>query len=158
MIIKSLPLLVVAAVVGLVGLFALNSPVTAQQAIERSFSSNQVSAGNVLTVTISNLGLGAGTPASLEETIPDGFTFLDGDTVVAPDPPAIVSGVIEGRVITFTMLGGDTLTYKLSVDANAAARRTHFAGTLTTLGGTPQQILGDDEVDIVAAAVDTPTP
>ncbi len=155
MIIKSLPLLVVAAVVGLVGLFALNSPVTAQQAIERSFSSNQVSAGDVLTVTISNLGLGAGTPASLEETIPDGFTFLDGETVVTP---GIVSGAIDGRIITFTLLGGDTLTYKLSVDSNAVARRTHFAGTLTTLGGTPQVILGDDEVDIVAAAVDTPTP
>ena len=155
MIIKSLPLLVVAAVVGLVGLFALNSPVTAQQAIERSFSSSQVSPGGQLTVTVNNLGLGTGSPGSLKETIPDGFTYLPGDTVVTP---GIASGAIDGRVITFTLLGGETLTYKLNIDSNAAAGRTHFSGTFTPFGGTPQDVLGDDEVDIVAAAVDTPTP
>ena len=155
MIIKSLPLLVLVAVVGLVGLFALNSPAVAQQSIERSFSSNQVSPGEVLTVTISNLGLGSGTPGNLEETIPDGFTFLPGDTVVTP---GIGSGAISGRVITFTLLGGDTLTYKVSVDSNAAAGRVHFSGTLTPFGGTAQNIVGDDEVTIAAVAQDTPTP
>lgn len=154
MIIKSLPLLVLVAVVGLVGLFALNTPAAAQQSIERSFSPSQVMPGDVLEVTISNLGLsGVG---SLEETIPEGFTFLPGDTVVTG---GIGSGEIDGRLITFTFLGGDTLMYKLSVDSNAAAGRVHFSGVLWSgIPPSAQDVLGDDEVTIVVAPQDTATP
>ena len=70
----------------------------------------------------------------------------------------IGSGVIAGRVITFTLLGGDTLNYKLSIDSGAAAGRVHFSGVLKAVDGSSQDILGDDEVTIVVAAQDTPTP
>ena len=101
------------------------------------------------------LGLSGSNLGSLEETIPEGFTYLPGDTVVTG---GIGSGVIAGRVITFTLLGGDTLNYKLSIDSGAAAGRVHFSGILKAVDGSSQDILGDDEVTIVVAAQDTPTP
>lgn len=108
-----------------------------------------------MTVEITNLGFGTGSPGTLAETIPDGFTYLAGDTVV---DPGFGSGAIDGRVITFTFLGGETLTYKLSVDSDAAAGRVHFSGTVTRFGQSTEDVLGDDEVTIVLAAQDTPTP
>ena len=151
---KSLPLLVVVAVVGLVGLLASVSPVAAQE-LGRSFSQNQVSPGGELTVTISNLGLGSGTPGSVKETIPEGFTYVAGDTVVTGgigfDPE------ISGRLHTFTLLGGETLNYKLTVDSNATAGPKHFSGTLTAFGGLPQDIAGESEVT-VSSGTTTPDP
>ena len=155
MINKSFPRLVVIAVVGLVGLFALNSPVAAQQAIERSFSQNQVSPGDQLTVTVSNLGLGGSGIGSLEETIPDGFTYQAGNTVVTGGIGDLTSS--SGRLHTFTLVGGDSLRYKLTVDSDAAAGRVHFSGVLKS-AGTPQDVVGEDEVTVVVAAEDTPTP
>ena len=156
MISKSLPLLVLVAAVGLVGLFALNSPVAAQQAIERSFSQNQVSPGGELTVTINNLGLPPGTPGTVYETIPEGFTIVQGDTVVTDGIGDITD--VNGRVHTFTLLGGSELRYKVSVDSGAAPGQKQFSGTLTLFDGTAQDIPNRGDVTVLAAAEDTPTP
>ena len=159
MISKSLPLLVVAAVVGLVGLLAAYTPAAAQQVVERSFSQNQVSPGGHVTVTISNLGLGGSTFGSLEETIPDGFTYVPGDLVA--------TGGLEvqrdetrssDQFLVATLFGGDTLSYKVVVDSDASAGRVHFSGILKVgFAGDSVDVLGEDEVDIVIAVQDTPT-
>ena len=160
MISKSLPLLVVAAVVGLVGLFALNSSVTAQQPIERSFSQNQVSPGDHVTVTISNLGLGGSTFGSLEETIPNGFTYVPGDLVATGGIDVQRDETRSSdQFLVATLFGGDTLSYKVVVDSDAAAAVVHFSGVLKVgFAGDSQDVRGVDEIEIVVAAQDTPTP
>lgn len=153
MINKSLPLLVVAAVVGLVGLLALNSPVSAQQAdITRSFSQSQVSPGDELTVTISDLGLGAtGGIGNVQETVPDGFTYVTGSAIVlspAGTTPQIREPNIAGGVHDFFMLGVDSFRYKVSVDAGATDGRRHFQGVFVGFGNVQRAILGSDEVTV----------
>ena len=157
MFIKSLPLLLVAAAVGLIGLFGLNNPVAAQQAdITRSLSASQVSSGDELTVTISNLGLGGSGLGSLEETVPAGFTLVSGDTVLTGGAVTEPLAKVSGQKITFTLLGGSTLTYKLTVGSDAPVGVAHFNGTLI-LGATSRPVLGTADVTVTSPAP-PPTP
>ena len=152
MFIKSLPLLLAIAVVGMIGMFGPNSPAAAQQGPTRSLSSSQVAPGGYLTVTISSLGLaGIG---SLDETIPAGFTYIPGDTVVTG---GIGSGAISGRVITFTFVGGDTVAYKLQVDSDATPGVYHFSGVLKALGAADVNVGGSTDVTVTSPAP-PPTP
>ena len=153
MFIKSLPLLLVAAAVGLIGLFGLNNPVAAQQAQPtRSLSSTQVAPGDEVVVTVSNINVNVG--ASLKETIPAGFTYVPGDTVITG---SIGKGEILGRVITFTLVGGSasSVRYKLIVDSDATPAVHHISGVLTT-GIRPNEtrvdVVGQNDITVTSAA------
>ena len=162
MISKSLPLLVVVAVVGLVGLLASYSPVAAQQPILRSLSHSQVSPGDELTVTISDLALSPTGIGQILETVPDGFTYVTGSAIIlSPSPPASGPGPelrlegVNGRVHEFNLVAVDSFRYKLSVDANAPIGRQHFEGVFRP---DDEQVAGQDEIEVVAVVTPDPSP
>ena len=157
----SLPLLVVVAVVGLVGLLGLSNPVAAQQAdIERSLSHSEVAPGDELTVTITNIGLqAAGGFGSVEETIPDGFTYVTGSAINTDGGSGVVSDPTDpaAQPLIFTLVAVDSFRYKLSVDSDAADGPVQFSGIFKGFGGTQRDVLGDDEVT-VSSGTTTPDP
>ena len=156
MFIKSLPLLLAIAVVGMIGMFGPNSPAAAQQAqITRSLSATQVSPGDELTVTISNLGLGGTGLGSLEETVPAGFTLVSGDSFVTGGAVTEPNTTVSGQTITFTLFGGHTLQYKLTVDSDATPGLYHFSGALINFDQTRVNVVGQADITIVDS---TPPP
>ena len=103
----------------------------------RAFSADTVAPGGEIDVTISGLGLAAGV-GQVMETLPDGFSYMDGSAAVAdadPNARAAVGGSVDGQVVTFNVVGLDSFTYTVEVAADAAGGVGAFSGSLETLAG-----------------------
>jgi hypothetical protein len=108
---KALALLVMVTVVGVVlgvvGLLHPNTVDAQAPSATRSFSGiTSVSAGGELSVMITAREYGS--PGRVEETLPDGFSYVDGSTVPGPEdirvrnlptrlPPPVRRGTIPSR-------------------------------------------------------------
>ena len=104
---KALPLLVIVAVVGMMGLLAL-SLVTAQEAgVSRSLPAGPVAPDDAFAVTINNVGLADGF-GSVVETLPAGFSYVDNSAASTDANAAIDDNEVSGQVVTFTVVGGWT--------------------------------------------------
>ena len=160
MINKSLPLLLVVAAVGLVGLLALVTPVAAQQSLTRSFSDTVVAPGDELTVTISGIGL-SDAPRSrsfgeVTETLPSGFSYVADSAaiVVGGDRQSIIDDN-SGQDVTFTYVRIDSFSYGVSVDANAPLGVASFHGQ----DDAGDDVGGADHVTVqTSPATPQPTP
>ena len=126
MIRKALPLLVIVAVAGMMGLLAL-SLVTAQEAgLSRSLSAHPVAPDDELTVTINNVGLAEGF-GSVVETLPAGFSYVE-DSAASTDANAVIDAEVDGQTVTFTIVAVDSLTYMVTVGSDVADGEHTFSG------------------------------
>ena len=118
MIRKALPMLVVVAVVGMVGLLG-PSHVAAQQAgISRSLPEASVDPGDQFTVTINNVGF-ADSFGQVVETLPLGFSYVTGSATDGSVDPPIADETAQSpsgqEVVTFTVVGLDSFRYEVLV-------------------------------------------
>ena len=159
MIRKTLWLLVVVGVIGLLGL----SAVAAQEAgVSRSLPAGPVAPGDELDVTISNVGLTNGF-GSAKETLPAGFSYVEGSAVVTVGAAsALIHHAVEDQTDIFTLLGVDSFTYKVAVGSEVGDGQHTFSGVLKKgLSDEAETIGGDDSVTVEAGTTtppDTGTP
>ena len=159
MIRKTLWLLVVVGVIGLLGL----SAVAAQEAgVSRSLPAGPVAPGYELDVTISNVGLTNGF-GSAKETLPAGFSYVEGSAVVTVGAAsALIHHAVEDQTDIFTLLGVDSFTYKVAVGSEVGDGQHTFSGVLKKgLSDEAETIGGDDSVTVEAGTTtppDTGTP
>ena len=126
----------------------------AEDGPSRAFSADTAAPGDEIDVTISGLGLAAGV-GQVMETLPDGFSYMDGSAAVAdadPNDRAAVGGSVDGQVVTFNVVGLDSFTYTVEVAADAAGGVGAFSGSLETLAGETD-IGGASDVTVEAPLV-----
>ena len=153
---KALPLLVIVAVAGMIGLLAL-SLVTAQEAgVSRSLPADPVAPDDEFIVTINNVGLADGF-GSVVETLPAGFSY--GTTL----PPAsevptrlLTLRSMRSQTVTFTVVGVDSFTYMVTVGSDVADGPHTFSGVLEKLSG--DDTIADSTVTVEAGAMPEPSP
>ena len=110
---KALPLLVIVAVAGMMGLLAL-SLVTAQEAgVSRSLPAGPVAPDDAFAVTINNVGLADGF-GSVVEMLPAGFSYVDTSAASTDANAAIDDNEVSGQVVTFTVVAVDSFTLELN--------------------------------------------
>ena len=154
MIRKALPMLVIVAVAGMIGLLAL-SLVTAQQAgLSRSLPAAPVAPDDEFTVTINNVGLADGF-GSVVETLPAGFSYV-ADSAASTDANAVIDAEVDGQTVTFTVVGVDSFTYMVTVGSDVADGPYTFSGSLEKLSG--DETIADSTVTVEAGAMPEPSP
>ena len=97
----------------------------------RTFSATSVSSGGTVLVTIIGLS-GAG---QVVETLPAGFSYVDGSVA-----PATVRARTSGQDVTFTVLGVTSFTY--SVTASGSPGSHQFRGVVKVVGAADEVISG----------------
>ena len=112
----------IAATLGLMGLMqaAAQEPAVS---VMRSFNPSSVPAGGgMVTVTVDITGLyGVG---SVVETLPAGFTYVDGSVT-----PSDITPAEDGRKVSFPLVGESSFSY--SVDTSTSSGGHEFSGELT---------------------------
>ena len=109
----------------------------------RSFSSDSVGAGEQVTVTIRSSDYGAA--GSLEETLPQGFSYSSSSLSAA-------SVNLGGQVVTFTLLGDDSFSYTVTVGDQGEHA---FSGTITSFDRLTGDIGGATSLTVNAPAPPT---
>ena len=112
----------------------------AQESPTRSFSSATVEAGGTLDVTIAITGFNG----QVEETLPDGFTFVSSSFVPAAN--GRVSDAIEPEII-FTVFGASSLTYSVMAPDPLPAGAQTFSGVVKPIGASEVSIGGATSVN-----------
>ena len=151
---KALPLLVIVAVAGMLGLLAL-SLVTAQEAgLSRSLPADPVAPDDEFAVTINNVGLADGF-GSVVETLPAGFSYV-ADSAASSTANAVIDGEVsdDGRTVTFTLVAVDSFTYKVTAGPDVADGPHTFSGVLAKLSG--DETIADSTVTVEAGATTAP--
>ena len=80
--------------------------------ISRSLPAGPAAPGDVVVVTINNVGLADGF-GDVVETLPVGFSYVD-DSAASDTPNAAIGAVVSGLTVTFTVVAVDSLTYKVT--------------------------------------------
>ena len=106
----------------------------------RSLPSGAAAPGSRVRVTITGLDLLAGAGRVIER-LPSGFSYVE-DSAMSPDPQAQIRVSDSGRMVTFTVLGIDTLHYMVMVGSGAGGGPHNISGVLQTVPGTPGQTIG----------------
>ena len=112
----------------------------AQESPTRSFSSETVEAGGTLDVTIAITGFNG----QVEETLPDGFTFVSSSFVPAAN--GRVSDAIEPEII-FTVFGASSITYSVMAPDPLPAGAQTFSGVVKPIGASEVSIGGATSVN-----------
>ena len=110
----------------------------------RSFSPPSVAPGGELEVTVTVGGYGAG--GRVEETLPAGFSYVDGSAA-----PADIRVTLDGQTVRFTMTETTEFTYK--VTASSTEGDYTFNGVLKDLDRNSYPVGGASTVTVQAAAV-----
>ena len=105
-------------------------------------------------VTITGLDLMSGAGRVIE-TLPTGFSYVE-DSAMSPDSMARIRVSESGRMVTFTVLGIDTLHYMVMVGSSVAARAHNISGVLQTAPGTPGQMIGGQMAITVSGTAPMP--
>ena len=144
---KALALLAVAvAALWLVGLLH-PAPVeaTSHRAV-RSFSASSVLPGGRLEVTITPTGYGIG---QVVETLPSGFSY-------ARSSLAATQVAVEGRTVTFTLLGESNFRY--TVTAPSTEGSYAFSGVIKDVSRAAASVSGASTIRVGPPPTPTPTP
>ena len=113
----------------------------------RLLPTGAVAAGDEFVVTINNVGLADGF-GKIEETLVSGLTYVK-DSAASTTPDAVIGdGDSVMGVITFTLIGVDSLTYRVSVGPEVGDV-PHFSGVLEKITSTTT-IGGDDSITVEA--------
>ncbi len=102
----------------------------------RSFSSDSVGEGEQVTVTITASGYGAG--GQVKETLPEGFSYKSSSL-------STVSVMVDGQVVTFTILGDDSFTYSVTAGSEGSYS---FSGAITSFDKLTGEVGGADSVTV----------
>ena len=86
--------------------------------VSRSLPGGSLAAGDEFEVTISNVGLADGF-GEIEETLPGGFTYVDDSVMSSTADAAVNDDDPTGQTVTFTVVGVDQLSYRVSVGSCA---------------------------------------
>ena len=148
---KALPLLVIVAVAGMIGLVGLGLVAAQQADLSRSLPAGPVAPDDEFTVTINNVGLADGF-GSVVETLPAGFSYVD-DSAASTDANAVIDAVVNGQTVTFTVVGVDSLTYKVTVGSDVADGPHTFSGVLKKLSS--DDTIADSTVTVEAGTTTT---
>ena len=154
MIRKALPLLVIVAVAGMIGLLGLGLVAAQQGGVSRSLPAGPVAPDDVFTVTIDNVGLADGF-GSVVETLPAGFSYVD-NSAASTDANAVIDAVVVGQTVTFTVVGVDSLTYRVTVGSDVTDGQYTFSGALEKLSVT--DTIADSTVTVEAGTTTTMPP
>ena len=130
-------------VVVTVGLLAGPRSADAQQqtaSATRSFSSVEAGGELVVTIAVANYG-GIG---QLNETFPDGFSFVESSPSVTP----------SNRTLTFNLVGDTSVSYTLTAPATAGSK-SGFSGNLSPAMGASVSVDGPSSVNVTQAAQQT---
>ena len=152
---KALALLVMVTVVGVVwgvvGLLRPNTVDAQAPSAMRSFSGiTSVSAGGELSVMITAREYGS--PGRVEETLPDGFSYVDGSTVPGPEDIRVttVVGDDDRTTVRFTLAGDEEFTYKVTASGTPASYT--FNGVLKDHDNISHTVGGDSMITVGAGA------
>ena len=152
---KALALLVMVTVVGVVlgvvGLLRPNTVDAQAPSAMRSFSGiTSVSAGGELSVMITAREFGS--PGRVEETLPDGFSYVDGSTVPGPEDIRVttVVGDDDRTTVRFTLAGDEEFTYKVTASGTPASYT--FNGVLKDHDNISHTVGGDSMITVGAGA------
>ena len=130
---------------GMVGLLS-PGPVDADgHSAARSFSATTVDAGGEVVVTIEVAGLGGF--GEVEETLPDGFSYVDGSV----NPSDEVLAAVVGQDVKFTLFP-DLASFSYTVTASDVAGRHTFRGTVFDADADGREVGGDADVTVEAGA------
>ena len=146
---KIVPLLLVIAMMGMtmgvVGLLLSDNVSASSHSATRSFSPSEVTPGGEVSVTIAVADYGQF--GGVAETIPAGFTYVDGSSNVTV--------VVNGRNLEFTLYGETSVTYR--VNAADTADSHSFSGNLIDDQGDRRSVGGSSSVTVAAEVTPTPT-
>ena len=149
---KALALIMIVTGAGMVGLLD-PSPVDATgHSATRSFSADTVAPGGKFDVTIEVANLGQ--YGQVVETLPDGFSYVDGSA----SPSGDVGVEMDGQEVTFTLFlsrGVNSFTY--SVTASSVEDDHTFQGRVLDETFDSRDVGGDNGIKVEAGAV-TPSP
>ena len=152
---KALALLVMVTVVGVVlgvvGLLRPNTVDAQAPSAMRSFSGiTSVSVDGELRVMITAREYGS--PGRVEETLPDGFNYVDGSTVPGPEDIRVTTVVgDDGRTtVRFTLDGDEEFTYKVTASGPPASYT--FNGVLKDADKNSYAVGGDSMITVGAGA------
>ena len=106
------------------------------------------------TVTINNVGLADGF-GLVVETLPGGFSYVEG-SAVSTDANASIGTEVAGQTVTFTVIGVDSFTYKVTVGSGVADGPYTFSGVLEKVGRT--DTIADSTVTVEVGAMPEPSP
>ena len=154
MIRKALPLLVIVAVAGMIGLLALSLVAAQQAGVSRSLPTGPVAPGDEFTVTINSVGLADGF-GSVVETLPAGFSYVE-DSAASTDANAVIDAEVDGQAVTFTLVAVDSFTYTVTVGSDVADGPHIFSGVLKKLSG--DETIADSTVMVEAGTMPEPSP
>lgn len=148
---KALALLVALGIaLGVVGLLLSGSgPVAAQASpsATRTLPQSAVAPGSQFNVTVAVSGVSLG--FQLKETLPAGFSYVDGS-----QDPTSTGVAVDGQVVTFTHIGNQTISY--SVTASDVLGSHAFTGIVVVAdasGNTAEsQVGGSSDVTVEASA------
>ena len=119
----------------------------------RSLPSGAAAPGSQVRVTITGLDLMSGAGRVIE-TLPAGFSYVDG-SAMSPDPQARIRVSESGRMVTFTVLGIDTLHYMVMAGSSVEGGAHNISGVLQTAPGTPGQTIGGQSAITVSGTAPT---
>ena len=119
----------------------------------RSLPSGAAVPGSQVRVTITGLDLMSGAGRVIE-TLPAGFSYVDG-SAMSPDPQARIRVSESGRMVTFTVLGIDTLHYMVMAGSSVEGGAHNISGVLQTAPGTPGQMIGGQSAITVSGTAPT---
>ena len=119
----------------------------------RSVPSGAAAPGSQVRVTITGLDLMSGAGRVIE-TLPAGFSYVDG-SAMSPDPQARIRVSESGRMVTFTVLGIDTLHYMVMAGSSVAGGQHNISGVLQLGPDTPGQMIGGQSAITVSGTAPT---
>ena len=143
---KIVPLLLVIAIMGMtmgvVGLLRSDNVGASTHSATRSLPAQVTPGGEVsVTIAVANYGRFGG----VAETIPAGFTYVDGSSNVAVE--------VSGRNLEFTLYGETSVTYRVTA-ANTAGSHV-FSGELIDDQGDRSPVGGVSSVTVEATQTST---
>ena len=151
---KTLAIVMVAVVAGLMGVLGL-SPAAAQQegdpSATRTISPRMVDPGGEVMVSITADDYGVF--GSVTEMLPAGFTYVSVSGDLNED--AVVNDT-EGEV-RFTLLGGGPISFTYTVTASSVEGSHTFSGVLKDEDRQGHDVVGDPEVTVAAAPEPDPS-
>ena len=141
---KLLPLVVVFALL----MSLVPTPAMAQATATRTLPDAAVGVGAQFEVGIDADGFGSF--GQVVETLPDGFTYVDGSaTAVSGIVEDTVAEAVDGQNVTFTFLCASPISFTYNVTApDTAGGPFYFAGVLQGATADVDPIGGDTEVNV----------
>ncbi len=123
-----------------------STPTPVEPNASRRFSQSWALPGGELTVTITATGYGG--LGQVVETLPTGFSYASSSL---PD-----ATMVEGRIVTFTLLGDESFTYTATASAEEGGHA--FAGVLKDADKAEQPVGGSSRIVVSITPPATPTP